>query len=162
MNIVAICIYFFSFYILQTTVINVISVYGTKPDLMLTALLCLAMLRGKEEASVVAIFIGVALDLLWSEHFGIYTICLFVVVCVCGLLFESVFHHSFGTALMGVFIFSIAYGLMYTMFYYLPHGGLRGWYLLIKVILPAALYNAVLAMPIYGMMKRDRRLQSIS
>jgi rod shape-determining protein MreD len=148
--------------LLQVTLMPHLTVAHVRPDLVLAAVVCWALVRGATEGAIWGFLGGLALDLLSAAPFGIHTVVMTLVGTLAG----------FGAALIPSehALLLPAVSVLCTIF---QQGAclwlLRaaGWPLewgpaLVTVVLPAALLNlllTVLLYPLAGLLNRQPALE---
>ena len=156
MNFFASVLLLFFTYIMQTTVADYLKLWGVKPDILLTVVLCYAIFEGKEKGVVMGLCAGLLLDFLWGRAFGVNTILFILLALLCAITADNVFHKNAMLAVLSVFIFSFVYGVLFAAvsFAFSGRGGM--FYLLWRVAIPSAIYNTVLAIPVFALLGKLR------
>ena len=108
--------FFISFFVvvLQSTIVNSISVYLVKPDMVLLLVIFFALYNGSRAACSYGICIGLCVDALSGGVMGINGVCLGTVGCICGMLKERVYINHFLTK----FLVAFGAGILNTLIYY--------------------------------------------
>lgn len=141
---------FGSVLILQSTMLDLITVYGIKPDLILLLSVFNGFLLGPRQGAFLGFTSGVLTDLFTGSYIGMNAISKMVAGYFAGICGERLYQDN-TLVLSGVaFVSSIA-GLFVD--YLLLHSleiQVAFFYALFRVIIPTALYNAVLVPFLYG------------
>ncbi|MFQ6057781.1 MAG: rod shape-determining protein MreD [Anaerolineae bacterium] len=135
--------------LLQTTLVPHLSVAGVKPDLMLMAVVSWSLLRGAGEGIVWGAIGGLILDLLSGGPFGICTLSLILVGYLTGLGEINIFRANIllpgVTVLFATLVYNLALLLLLQILGWPVTWGLN----LLRIILPAILWNMVLMPLVY-------------
>ncbi|OPX87917.1 MAG: rod shape-determining protein MreD [Pelotomaculum sp. PtaB.Bin104] len=136
--------------ILQSTVLGYIAVYGIKPDLILLLAVFNGFLLGPRQGAFLGFAAGAVTDLFTGSYIGLNAISKMVAGYLAGICGER-FYQDNALVLSGItFVCSIA-GLLVDYLMLLSLGiQVNIFYGLFRVILPAALYTAVLVPILYG------------
>ena len=140
--------------LMQTTVLDFISIYGVKPDLILLLVVFNGFLLGTREGAFLGFAAGILEDLFAGSYIGLNALSKMAGGYLAGA-FGSGFYKENTAIATGVTFFSAAaalvvnYLLLFVVHIYVP-----AFYALWKVILPVALYTALLAPVVYGWFTR--------
>lgn len=146
---------------LQATVSPHLALAGTRPDLVLVAVVTLGLLRGTTSGAAGGLLAGFALDLLRGRQLGLFAFGLGAAGCLAGTVAGAVYPSRMSVR------FAIALGatlldqLLVVGFYTFSRGDLD---LLAVGLAPAvrqALYNGVLTVLVYGPLSRAARSREV-
>ena len=126
-------------YVLQTTLMHSVAIFGAMPDLVLIALFCYSIVEGKERGAMAGVLTGLFVDLMSGGVFGFHTLIYMYLGVAAGILGNHVFGKNALTAMMITCILSLLYGFV------LANIG----YMLLQITLPSAVYNAVISFFVY-------------
>jgi len=136
--------------LLQTTVLDFISIYGVKPDLIMLLVIFNGFLLGTREGAFFGFAGGLLEDLFNGSYIGINALAKMAAGYLAGS-FGAGFYKENTSIAAGVTFFSTAAALavnhllLIVVNIYVPV-----FYALLKVILPVALYTALLVPFVYG------------
>lgn len=136
-------------YLLQTTFAFRIAIFDVAPNLLLCVLVCYTVCRSKEKGLFLGFIIGMLLDLLWGRSFGLYTIAYLCIGALCGLAFDNFLSHNVFTCALASFALTILYGFGTQLLMFLTHTSFSFSYSFLRIILPEAVYNGLLTLPLY-------------
>ncbi len=129
--------------ILQTTLLEHITIWDIKPNLLVVFTISVALLRGNPEGAVIGLITGVALDMSIGKLIGFNGLMCMYVGIIAGLLNKKIFRENFFIVLVFTFGFSVVYEFI-TYFIYNFSAGNSAWLFAIKnVILPVSIYNSI-------------------
>jgi rod shape-determining protein MreD len=140
--------------ILQAAVAPHMAVFGVVPNLILLVVVTLALFEGPVAGAVVGFVGGLLLDLLGATVIGPWALVLCVVGYVAGSLSAAMFAEGWLLPVTVVFVASllseISYGLILAVL------GLGGpfWTSLVRIMIPAAVYNTALAVLVFPWLGR--------
>ena len=137
--------------ILQASVLPYLSLAGVKPDLMLLVVISWGLLRGLREGLLWAFVGGLCLDLFSGAPFGVSALALLVAALLAGAgasgnLFQALHLAWPGAA---VFFATLIYDFTFLTLLQIMGRPVAWGASLLKIVLPAALLNAFLAVPVY-------------
>jgi len=139
--------------LLQATVMPHLTIWGVAPDLVVLVVASWGLLQGTTEGCLWGFIAGVAIDLLSDAPFGAATISLVLVGLVAGLAKGSPLRAHFALPVLVVFLTTIVYNLAFLLVVQIS-GQSTAWFdTLLRITLPSAALNALLAIPVYGLMR---------
>lgn len=146
--------------LLQSTLSPRIQVGSVWPDFLLLAVMSWALLRRTDEALGWAFVGGLLIDLTSGGPFGASAIGLMVVVLIAGATVASVFRDRTIMPIVAAFIGTLAFHAVYLAAMLLFGYRVDGPDALIRVVIPSAVYNAVLSWFVFRLMAGiDRRIR---
>ncbi|MGI6586021.1 MAG: rod shape-determining protein MreD [Gracilibacteraceae bacterium] len=153
MRIAVICILSVFNVILESTLFQYTRINGIKPDFSIMIIVAYAILRGSSFGAFTGLGIGLMLDIMYAKVIGINALSYMVTGYIIGQAHENVFKNSFIPPL----IFNLAAIIIYQHSFILlsyfsnnfPIAGGSYMNMLLRVILPQALYNAAIGAIVY-------------
>lgn len=143
----------FATIVLEMTLGKYLSISGTVP--MLSFCLCLVIATKEKDPEYIlyiGIILGVLLDLLLGHGFGSYTVIFTLSVWVTFLLRDNIFSSLAVFLTIDTFVLSILLNVIYYLFHILDAGINLGT-MLAKIAFPTALYNTVISILFYLVLK---------
>jgi len=130
--------------IFQTTVLDYLTVYGVKPDLVMLLVVFNGFLLGPREGAFLGFAGGIIEDLFSGSYIGMNALSKMAAGYFAGLSGERLYKEN-ALVVAGVTFFSTIAGLLvnYLLLLYLKID-VPFFYTLLRVVLPTALYTAVL------------------
>jgi len=131
--------------ILQTTVLETITIAGIKPDLVMLLVVLSGFLLGTKEGAFLGFFGGIVEDLFSGSYIGLNALSKMAAGYLAGIAGERLYRENIPVATIVTFFTSLA-GLMvnYLLLLYLDIY-VSPIYALFRVAIPDAAYTAVLA-----------------
>lgn len=143
----------FATIVLEMTLGKYLSISGTVP--MLSFCLCLVIATKENDPEYIlciGIILGVLLDLLLGHGFGSYTVIFTLSVWVTFLFRDNIFSSLAVFLTIDTFILSILLNVIYYLFHILD-AGIDFGTMLAKIAFPTAVYNTVISILFYSILK---------
>lgn len=102
--------------ILSGTVFQVITVFGSTPEILLITIMLYSMIFKREEAIILALVIGILADVLYGPYLGINTIAFGLIALIVSWLSANFSRQSIFTSILCLIVTLIGY---YVMAYFL-------------------------------------------
>ena len=145
--------------VLQASVISHLTVWGVFADLPLLVVVSWGLLWGPKEGTLWGFIAGLAVDMLSGGPFGAATFALTLVGFLSGLAKGSVFAGHLVFPVMATFLATILYDLAFLLGVGISGRTVTWTDTLFRIILPSALFNALLTPLMLGFMRvLQRRL----
>jgi len=141
--------------IIQLTLINLFTIQGLKPDLILLVVIVFSLLQGAEEGAISGFASGLLQDIFSSGLLGVNALAKTIVGFICGILRVKIFA-EYILFIIPIITFLISIGQSVLIFLVLYAFGIEyglAWSLK-QVALPEALYNSLLSPFIFLAVKR--------
>ena len=137
---------------LQTSALTSFWVLGVHANLMLVLLLSWAMVRGLGEAMVVAPMGGLALGFMDGQPVGAAMLAIIPLVLLTEIREARIIQGDFLLAILLILLSTLAYEVIILVTLRVAGETVQWWGTLARVIIPAAIVNALLVPPIYGLL----------
>lgn len=153
MRIAIICLLAVINVIFESTLFQYTRINGIKPDFSIMILVAYAILRGSSFGAFIGLGIGLLIDIMYARVIGINAFSYMVTGYIIGQAHENVFKDSvippFIFNFAAIIIFQHSFLLLSYFSNNFPSIGSSYVYMLLQVILPQALYNAVVGTIVY-------------
>jgi len=136
-------------FVLQTTIVPHLKVYGVQPDLILVVVVIYAFNQGPVAGSVAGFFGGLLEDLVLIRGVGLNVLCKTIVGYLGGLVERALFADNVFLIMIAIFVATILNQIIYGALIYLLGERVLFWPTFLGLVLPSALYNALLAPIVY-------------
>ncbi|MBR6647309.1 MAG: rod shape-determining protein MreD [Clostridia bacterium] len=146
-------LYVFLILVLQTTVIGYARIFGIIPNLLLISSVCYLLVTSDFRGLVFSVVCGILLDITGGRIIGVNTLLCTYIAFSCLWICDKLYNNNEIIAAFFTFIITFAYGLLIYIINFLLWGELNVFYALLRIALPEALYNALLALFIYPLIK---------
>jgi rod shape-determining protein MreD len=140
--------------IVQTTLSPYVTVLGAKPDVALIVVVSLAMMRGPVWGASVGFAMGLLLDIALVQTMGVSSLLYTLAGYFGGRYAESVDPDAWLPPLVSVFVVTLAEQLLMALFMFLVGVEASVGFVVLKVVLPVAILNALLAPPVFIVCRR--------
>lgn len=147
----------FFIYMLQTTLLCKLTVFGVSPDAVLVCVLCYSMIFGREKGFMAAFVAGLLMDLLTGAFFGRHLTIYLLSSVLASVLAENTFGKNFLTAALITLIVSFAGGAVMSAYLYVAKLNRNIVYLLFVTTPLYALYNTAFGVFIFILMENLRK-----
>lgn len=135
--------------ILQTTLLNYISINNIKPNLILIFIICVALIKGGLESAFIGLAAGLLQDILTGGSIGPYALMGFLV----GFSLGGFNKRFYKDNIFACAIITIVVSMLYESVFILPRIPFNNLALFISIfksgILVETVYNVVMCIPIY-------------
>lgn len=149
MKIIAYTILIFFAVLIQSSLGASISIYGVKPNITITLIVIVALMRGNIEGAVVGFFCGLMQDSVSGTLIGFYALLGLYLGFVIGSINKKLYRENILIAIFLTFVSTVVYEyLVYVLSTFL-RAPLDFIYPMTKVILPEAIYNSVISIFIF-------------
>ena len=135
--------------LLQTLLPLNLPLIGRRPDFLLVTILVIALLHGSRYGSAFGLLAGLLQDLFLGGLFGVYTIVKAITGGLSGFIDGKIYKENFILPPLVVFISTIIHEFLLILLSEKLLFNLDFIYFLQKLILPAALVNAIFAFFVY-------------
>jgi rod shape-determining protein MreD len=137
--------------LIQLTILNLFTLQGIKPDLILVVIIVFSLLKGEVEGSIIGFFSGLLQDIFSVGLLGVNAFIKTSVGFFCGLLKERMFaeHILFIIPLLTLFITVFKSMVLYLVLHAFGMETNTLFWNLKQIVIPEALYNGLLSPFIY-------------
>lgn len=153
MRIAVICTLVVVNVILESTLFQYTRIYGVKPDFSIMIIVAYAIMRGSGYGAFIGLGTGLLIDMLYGRTIGINALSYMVTGYIIGQAHENVFKDSFIPSFIfnfiAIMIFQHSFMLLSYFSNNVPSTGMSYLYMLLQVILPQAVYNAIIGSVAY-------------
>lgn len=144
-------------YLLQTTILCKLTVFGVMPDAVLVCVLCYSMVFGREKGFVAALITGLLMDFLTGAGFGRHIIVYLLSSVLASFLAENTFGKNFVTAAIITFVVSLAGGIAMAAYLYIAKLDKNIIYSMFVAAPLYALYNMIISVFVFVLTEEIRK-----
>ena len=139
----------------HVTILNYISIFGFKPDLLLIAVVFLALFFGSGVGLEAGIVAGIGKDMLALDYMGTNTLALGMTGLVIGAMHTKFFKESRLTRAIIVFFFSALSMSIHFLLYNIISSSRDIGFIdyAASGLLPVSLYSALVAIPLFSVLE---------
>jgi rod shape-determining protein MreD len=135
--------------IVQTSVAPYLTVLGAKPDAAMVVVVSVAMMRGPIWGAAVGFAAGLLIDIALFQTMGISSFLFTLAGYFSGRYAEGVDPTSWFPPIFIVFVCTLVVQLLHAVMMYLLGVEASLYFVLLRIVLPTAILNALLAAPIF-------------
>ncbi|RCX20809.1 rod shape-determining protein MreD [Anaerobacterium chartisolvens] len=135
--------------LIQSTVLDYIKVFNVKPNLLIVAVITVALLRGNVEGAVVGFVLGLLQDASSGKILGFYSLLGMYLGLIVGSVNKRLYRENFFVMIFFTFISSILYEETVYILLTISKGNIDFVYSLKNIVFPEAVYNSVASILIY-------------
>lgn len=146
--------------LLQTSVLEVIAAAGVKPELIMLLVVLNGFLFGPREGAFLGYIGGIVEDLFLGQYIGLNAISKMAAGYLAGVAGERLYKENILVATSVTFISACAGLLVNYLFLFFLDLHVSPFYALLRMVLPTAVYTALLAPLIFGRIFRYLQLRS--
>lgn len=150
--------------VLQVMIAPHVAIFGVTPNLLLLVVITLAFVEGSSAGATVGFIAGLLMDLLSTGPIGAWALVMTVVGYLSGSLRRNLFAEGWLAPVTVGVITALVADFAYLLVVTVIGVGPAFWTALGRLVLPRAVYNAVLVMLVYPWLARflrtDRSIKS--
>jgi rod shape-determining protein MreD len=144
--------------IVQTSILNPVELAGGTPDLLLVTLVAVALLRGPLYGAGAGFFGGLIVDTALLETLGLTSLLLTLAGYWIGRYGETTGRDRSHAPLLSVVVITILYAAAAVALHFMLGNAVSARLVLVESLLPTVLLNALLAVPVYALVRMLLRL----
>jgi len=141
-------------FVLQTTIVPHLRVFGVQPDLILIVVVAFAFSEGAVAGSAAGFAGGLLEDLVLIRGVGLNVLCKTITGYVAGLVERALFAENLVLLMIAIIIATVLNQTVYAGLNFLLGEKVLFWSTFRSLILPSALYNSLLAPLVYYLLMR--------
>lgn len=142
--------------LLQLTVLSHFEPLGIIPNYVFVFILAIASICADTESVVLAGFSGLVMDMLTGASIGLNTLIMLYLAILCVILCVSMYTRKLKLLVPMCFVLSFIYELSLGVFSIMLRGSIISAEAIWHVVLPVAVVNSVIFIPVYILLKRVR------
>lgn len=146
-------LYVFLILVLQTTVLDGIRIFNVMPNVLLISVICYSLITADLRGLIFGFASGMLLDITGGRMIGINTLLCMYVAFSCIWMCDKLYNNNELIAASFTFVISLIYGAVMYVINFLLWGELGVLYAILRVIIPETIYNTILALFIYPILR---------
>lgn len=149
------------FLVLQTTMLQLVSVYGVIPNLLITFTIVTAVLRNSTEGAAVGFFSGLCIDMQFGSILGFHALLGLYLGLAAGTISKRIYRENLMIVVFFTFVYSIAYEAVVYLISNILNSDIHIVYAFTSVILPEAIYNCAVSVLMFPLvLKTGKKLDA--
>ena len=129
----------------QNSLFEYIKIFGVKPDIVLTFIICFALIKGNPTGTIIGITGGIMEDIFFGGAFGVNSIACMITSFLVGSIEGKIYKDNIFIPAIFTFTGTIIKELIVFLFLYLTRTNLDVITALTNKVIPEAIYNTLLA-----------------
>lgn len=160
-NIVMAILIFVAF-VLQSTLMQALSLGGISPDIMMILTVSYGFIRGKKSGLIAGFASGLLVDIFFGNVLGFYALIYMYIGYLNGLLHETFFKEDIKLPLVLVALSNLSYNFIIYILLFLLRSRLNPVGYFVRIILPEMIYTVFLMLLIYPLiLKLNKKFDQI-
>lgn len=155
-KIVSYMVLIFFITLVQSTVLDNISIFNVKPNLLMVFIVSVALLGSNVEGATVGFFCGLAQDMVSGGAIGFYALLGLYLGLVIGSINDRLYRENVLVTILVTFISTVVYEFVIYFLSFL-NGSFELVFPFTHVILPEAIYNSVVSVIIFIVVLKIKR-----
>lgn len=135
--------------VFQSTILGYIEIYSVRPNIAIVMMVAVALLRKPVESATMGLLFGLIMDIIMGKTLGWYALLLFLASIPISLVNEKIYREKFLVLFTFSFCTTVAIETMFYLIMFLFKDYSHLPYIFANVILPEALYNSILILPLF-------------
>ncbi|MDD5944958.1 MAG: rod shape-determining protein MreD [Clostridia bacterium] len=136
-------------FILQSTVLQLISIRGVIPDTAIAVIVSYALLRGQNAGAATGFAAGLIYDIIFGNSLGFYALMGLLVGYFCGICHRNFYRENYVLPVSLSALSTVITGLIIYVTGFLLKNNYDFFYFLFNVIIPQAVYTGIAAVVVY-------------
>ncbi|HJD25015.1 MAG TPA: rod shape-determining protein MreD [Candidatus Blautia intestinipullorum] len=136
-------------FILQTTVLHLVSIGSITPNLLLILCVSMGLMRGRKSGMWTGFFCGLLIDLFYGSLFGFYALIYMYAGFFSGYAFRIYYDDDIKVPMLLTAIMDLLYNLAVYILQFLLRGRIGLFTYLYRIIIPEIVYTVFLTVIVY-------------
>lgn len=146
--------------ILQSTVFQFLGIMGVVPNILLTGVVSIALCADNEfEALFYGLGAGIVYDIVWGRIFGIHALLMMYIALGVFRAAGYVYRKNITVGVLFGFLASLIYDLAFFAVSFALFGKGNFFYVVLRIIIPAAAYTAFIQIFMYMIIRKVRSIK---
>lgn len=149
-------------FLIQSTILQHVRIFGVIPNISLIIIVCLSLLAGKKTGSILGLVLGFLQDIVFFDVIGVHALIYFIISYLIGLTDKKVFKENlflpFIFTIMATFVFHV----IYFVFMYFSSINIDFTKLITNIVVLESIFNSLLSIIFYKQFLKLYRQPQIS
>lgn len=133
----------------QSAILEYIEIFNIRPNILIVLMVIVALLRGTMESATMGLLFGLTMDILMGKTLGWYALLFFLVSIPISMINEKLYREKFLVLVTFTFSSTIIIETLFFLILFMFRGYSYLPYLFGTVIVPEAIYNSILILPLF-------------
>lgn len=153
-------VFLFVAFILQTTLIQNLKIFNVAPSLLLVTVVCFSLINDIVPSAVFAVVAGFLLDISAGRVIGLNALLMMYLSFAVVVAGQDLFRETSRSAAFLIMICTVIFETVFAFFNFAIFSKPSVWYTILRVVLVEAVYNGIVAIPIYLLFCRFLRIRT--
>lgn len=149
-------------FLIESTILQHVSIFGVVPNTTLIIIVCFALLAGKRTGSILGLILGLLQDIFFYDVIGVHALIYFVIGYIIGLTDKKVFKENLFLPFVFTAISTFAFHFMYYVFMYFLSVNVDFIKLIKNIVVIEIIINSFLSIFFYKQLLKLYRQPQIS
>lgn len=136
-------------FIIESTILHHVSIFGVVPNTSLIIIVCISILSGKKTGSILGLILGFLQDMIFYDVIGVHALIYFIIGYVIGLTDKKVFKENLFLPFVFTAISTFAFHLSYYVFMYFLSINIDMIKFIRNVVIIETFYNSLISVFFY-------------
>jgi len=133
----------------QSTLLEYIEIFNVRPNILIIMMVIVALLRSTVESATMGLFFGLTMDILMGKTLGWYALLFFLVSIPISMINEKLYREKFLVLVTFTFSSTVVIEMLFFLITFMFRGYNYLPYLFGTVIIPEAIYNSIIILPLF-------------
>ena len=139
-------------FILQSTLLQVISIASIAPNLLIVLTVSFALMRGKREGMFVGFLCGLLTDIFFGNMLGFYTLLYTYIGFMNGLCYRIFYDDDIKMPVLLICSSDLAYNFIVYVTQFMMRGRIDFFFYLKRIMIPEMIYTTILTILSYRLL----------
>ncbi len=149
-------------FLIESTILHHVSVFGVMPNTSLIIIVCFALLAGKKTGSILGLILGLLEDMFFYDVIGVHALIYFIIGYLIGLTDKKVFKENLFLPFVFTAISTFAFHTVYYVFMYFLSINVDFIKLVKNIVIIETVLNSLLSIFLYKQFLKLYRQPHIS
>ena len=133
----------------QSTLLEYLEIFNIRPNILIVLMVIVSLLRGTVESAAMSLLFGLTMDILMGKTLGWYALIFFLISIPISMINEKLYRENFLVLVKFAFYATIIIETMFFLIMFMFRGYRYLPFLFGTVIVPEAIYNSILILPLF-------------
>jgi len=133
----------------QSTLLEYLEIFNVRPNILIVLMVTVALLRSVVESATMGLLFGLTMDILMGKTLGWYALLFFLVSIPIAMINDKLYREKFLVLVTFAFTSTIVIETVFFLIIFMFRDYSHLPYLFGTVIVPEAIYNSILILPLF-------------
>lgn len=136
-------------FIIESTILQHISIFGVVPNTSLIIIVCISILTGKKTGSVLGLLLGFLQDMFFYDVIGVHALIYFLIGYTIGLTDKKVFKENLFLPFVFTALSTITFHMIFYVFMYFQSISIDLIRFIKNIVIIESIFNSILSVFFY-------------